>query len=110
MFYVAQIVQFIDGISYTKKISLESGISLELVRKALQHLLYFGFIKIVDVFQYSNFYAATPQIARLAENEDMQRFVNLPCCDCVTKTKGMPQVHHGAGYYTVANRRGAQQL
>lgn len=36
---ISRVVQYIDGISYTKKIALESGVSLELVRKALQHLM-----------------------------------------------------------------------
>lgn len=37
---IVRVVQFIDGISYTKRISMESGVGLELVRKALQHLVY----------------------------------------------------------------------
>lgn len=105
-------MQFIDGISYTKKISLESGVALELVRKALQHLLYYGFIKVVDVFQYSNIYAATPQIARLAEDEDMQRYMLLFyfCLSCTHSSQRVPQVHHSTGYHTVAYRGGAPSL
>jgi len=46
-----QVVPFIDGVSYVKKIAREAGIHIEIVKRALSHLLYYGCIAMIDIFQ-----------------------------------------------------------
>jgi len=77
-----QVIPFIDGVNYVARISRLAGISLPLIRQCLAHLLYIGSIKLIDIFQFGNVYAPTPQIRRLADNAPMQ----LACLSCVTAT------------------------
>ena len=48
--------------------------------------MYCGAVKLIDIFQYSNMYAATPRISELAENEDLRR----RCLQYVTKQGFVP--------------------
>jgi len=75
-----QIIPFIDGTNYVKKIALIADVNIEYVRKALEHLLYYKLITMVDIFQYCNMYTTTSGITRLAQNRQMQ----LSCIDCIT--------------------------
>ncbi|KAJ3107571.1 Nitrogen permease regulator 2 [Phlyctochytrium planicorne] len=48
---IRRVVPFINGVFYVKKIAEVADVELELVRIAIQHLLYFGCIKLVDIFK-----------------------------------------------------------
>lgn len=77
-----QVIPFIDGIRYVKKIARDSGIHIELVLECMKNLLYYECITMIDVFQYSNVYACTPRIQALYKNKAIQnecrRFIALP--------------------------------
>ncbi|KAM9972616.1 hypothetical protein ACTFIR_011983 [Dictyostelium discoideum] len=70
---VLQILPYIDGINYVARISKLTEIDINLVSSCVQHLVYYGIVKMVDIFQYSNIYNPTPKIRKLASNLDMQR-------------------------------------
>jgi hypothetical protein len=77
-----QVVPYIDGVRYVKKIASESGCHIELVRQVIKHLLYYECITMIDIFQYSNVYVCTPRIQVLYTNTAMQnecrRYVTIP--------------------------------
>ena len=68
-----QIIPFINGHNYTKRIATEADVDLQVVEECLQHLLYHGHIQMIDIFQYSNTYMVTPKISELASNLQLQR-------------------------------------
>lgn len=67
-----KILPFIDGSSYVKKIAFQADMDLDLVVKAIKHLLYYGFVGLVDIFQYSNRYMVTQEIMQLYTKESLQ--------------------------------------
>uniref|UniRef100_UPI00358EAD07 GATOR1 complex protein NPRL2 isoform X1 n=1 Tax=Myxine glutinosa TaxID=7769 RepID=UPI00358EAD07 len=67
-----QILPCIDGFRHLRKISDEADVELNLVRIAVQNLLYYGVVAIVPIFQYSNVYCATPRLQLLAEDAPLQ--------------------------------------
>jgi len=77
-----QIIPYIDGHKYVKCIAIDADVDLAVVIECLQHLLYCGYIQMIDIFQYSNTYMITPEITRLASNRTLQRqcveYVTLP--------------------------------
>ncbi|KYR01985.1 NPR2 family protein [Tieghemostelium lacteum] len=77
-----QILPYIDGINYVGRISKLMEIDINLVTSCIQHLVYYGIVKMVDIFQYSNIYNPTPLIRKLASNFDMQkecqRYITIP--------------------------------
>lgn len=79
---IQQVIPHIDGRSYVKQIAERANVHLPQALQAMKHLLYVGYIKLVDIFQYSNMYMVTPAIRELAENRDMQQecaqYVTLP--------------------------------
>eukprot|EP01114_Cavostelium_apophysatum_P021731 TRINITY_DN7662_c0_g1_i1.p2 TRINITY_DN7662_c0_g1~~TRINITY_DN7662_c0_g1_i1.p2 ORF type:complete len:400 (+),score=91.55 TRINITY_DN7662_c0_g1_i1:37-1236(+) len=68
-----QVIPYIDGVNYVKRISQFSGIDLEVVKRCIQHLLYYKYAVLKDIFQYSNIYATTPKIHNLVDDGDMQQ-------------------------------------
>ncbi|KAF4324483.1 hypothetical protein G195_001412 [Phytophthora kernoviae 00238/432] len=67
-----QIVPFIDGVRYVKRISLEADVEIAIVKKCVRQLLYYGCVTLIDIFLHSNIYANTPKIAVLANNPKLQ--------------------------------------
>eukprot|EP00697_Spironema_sp_BW2_P004456 gnl/Spiro4/16064_TR8634_c0_g1_i1.p1 gnl/Spiro4/16064_TR8634_c0_g1~~gnl/Spiro4/16064_TR8634_c0_g1_i1.p1 ORF type:complete len:405 (+),score=126.22 gnl/Spiro4/16064_TR8634_c0_g1_i1:72-1286(+) len=60
-----KIIPYIDGVRYVKRISDDADVDLSLTQKSIQHLIHYGLVTLVDAFQYSNRYTATPNIANL---------------------------------------------
>jgi nitrogen permease regulator 2-like protein len=81
-----QIVPFIDGVKYVKRISLDADVEIAIVKKCLRQLLYYGCITMIDIFLHSNIYATTPQIAQLANDAKLQ----AECALYVTKAGKTP--------------------
>ncbi|KAJ0396195.1 hypothetical protein P43SY_001902 [Pythium insidiosum] len=81
-----QIVPFIDGVKYVKRISIEADVEIAIVKKCLRQLLYYGCITMTDIFLHSNIYATTPQIARLADDLRLQS----ECALYIAKTGHTP--------------------
>lgn len=62
---VQKVVGYINGINHVKRIAELSNVKSEWARQSMEHLLYYGCIILIDIFQYSNVYAVKPEITRL---------------------------------------------
>ncbi|KAG1960352.1 GATOR complex protein NPRL2 [Pimephales promelas] len=67
-----QILPFVDGYRHIQKISAEADVELNLVRIAVQNLLYYEVVILVSIFQYSNVYCTTPKVQNLIDNKCLQ--------------------------------------
>jgi len=68
-----KVLPFINGINHVKRISQLANARLEITQCCIQHLIYFNYARLIDIFQYSNIYSVTPRIQILAQNEEMQK-------------------------------------
>ena len=77
-----RILPYIDGVNSVKQISLRADADHKLTRKAVQHLLYYGCLLLLDIFQYGAIYAPTAEIAQFVESPEAQaecaRYVAIP--------------------------------
>ncbi|XP_011531590.1 GATOR1 complex protein NPRL2 isoform X2 [Homo sapiens] len=76
-----QILPYIDGFRHIQKISAEADVELNLVRIAIQNLLYYGVVTLVSILQYSNVYCPTPKVQDLVDDKSLQE----ACLSYVTK-------------------------
>ena len=56
-----RLIPLIDGRKYIKKLAYHAGITTEIGIKAMKILYACGYIKIIDIFQYSNIYRLTKE-------------------------------------------------
>jgi nitrogen permease regulator 2-like protein len=70
----------ITGTQTVAQLAHNADVDLSLARKAIAHLLYYGCIVLLDVFQYGAVYAPTAQIGAFIEDEALQR----ECCRYVS--------------------------
>ncbi|KAL9086615.1 MAG: hypothetical protein Q9165_007058 [Trypethelium subeluteriae] len=79
---ISQIIPHINGTNSVHVISQLADTDFTLTRKAIQHLLYYHCILLLDIFQFSAIYAPTPEISLFLTDESMQeecrRYVTLP--------------------------------
>jgi nitrogen permease regulator 2-like protein len=68
---IRMILPHIDGKSFVRAIAESSDVDISLVRKALQHLLYYGCIVMIDTFQYSNIYSTQPRVQLLLRSREL---------------------------------------
>ena len=84
------VVPHIDGVAFVRAIAETSDVELDLVREAMAHLLAYGLIRMVDVFQYSNVYATDPRVQLLLRNAALREacvaYVTSP--DLLTSPNG----------------------
>lgn len=85
------IVPYIDGVNYVKKIATDADMDMDIVTKALQHLLYFQCISLIDIFQFGNMYATLPGIRRLHSSMALQRACAMAVAD--DPMRPLPQAH-----------------
>ncbi|XP_077459122.1 GATOR1 complex protein NPRL2 isoform X2 [Stigmatopora argus] len=76
-----QILPYIDGFRHVQKISAEADVELNIVRIAVQNLLYYDIVTLVSIFQYSNMYCTTPKVQSLIDDKLIQE----ECLNYVTK-------------------------
>lgn len=92
-----KIIPLINGINYVKKIAKEANIEIELVKKCLKQLIYYEYIQMIDVFQYSNVY----QI--ISKEKIVELFKNLRAqhefCEFIQLKQGV-NVAQVLGYYS----------
>jgi len=69
---LSRIIPYIDGVASVHSISQLADTDLGLTRKAIQHLLYYGCVLLLDIFQYGAVYAPTPEMGGFVEDEDCQ--------------------------------------
>ncbi|XP_068107670.1 GATOR1 complex protein NPRL2 [Hyperolius riggenbachi] len=67
-----QILPYIDGFRHIQKISAEADVELNLVRIAIQNLMYYGVVTLVSILQYSNVYCTTPRVQELIHDKTLQ--------------------------------------
>ncbi|XXQ29636.1 Nitrogen permease regulator 2 [Plasmodiophora brassicae] len=76
-----QILPYIDGVNFVKRIAQLSQVDVEIVTECLRQLLFYNLIALIDIFQFSNMYCATPRISELATLPDMQAAcINFVTC------------------------------
>ncbi len=56
-----------------KKISLLSGVHVDLVRTSIRDLVRRGFVRVIPIFQFRNSYTPTQEIARLRRDPELRR-------------------------------------
>ena len=78
-----QILPYIDGVRFVKRISLDADVEVAHVKHCVRQLLYYGCVALVDIFQYSNIYTTGPRVNLLASNPDFGR----QCVAYITKQK-----------------------
>lgn len=81
-----QIVPFIDGVRYVRRISLEADVEIAIVKKCVRQLLYYGCVTMIDIFLHSNIYATTPKISTIATDPKLQ----AECAVYITKSGKSP--------------------
>ena len=67
-----QILPYINGCNHIQKIASIADMDLNLVRIAVQTLVYYGVVSLIPVFLYSNMYSLNPEINKLAKDQHMQ--------------------------------------
>lgn len=65
-----KVIKQIDGISEVRRIARNADVALDLTKNALQHLLYYDNIIMIDIFLFGNIYAPTPNINDFVNNID----------------------------------------
>ncbi|XP_039292536.1 GATOR complex protein NPRL2 [Nilaparvata lugens] len=66
------VLPFIDGINHVAKIAVEADVEANLVKACLQNLEYYGVVRMIPIFQYSNVYVPTSKLHRLTINKRLQ--------------------------------------
>jgi hypothetical protein len=67
------LVPYIDGVQSVAEISRAAAVHIDFAKLAIQHLLYYGCVKMVDVFQFGNIYCTTPNFVDFVHNIDLQK-------------------------------------
>jgi hypothetical protein len=65
-----KVIPKIDGVKDVRRIAHDADVALEHVKSAIQHLLYYDTILMVDLFLFGNIYAPTPEIKDFVANKD----------------------------------------
>jgi hypothetical protein len=67
---VKKVLTQIDGIKDVRRIAHEADVALDLAKIALQHLLFYDTILMLDLFLFGNIYAPTQEINDFLEDKD----------------------------------------
>lgn len=85
---IEQILPFINGFSHVKKIAIESEVDIEIVKTCIQHLILYGFLKMISIFQYCNVYVTLPKLRELLTDTALQQ----ECLDYVALERASPSI------------------
>ncbi|KAI9817183.1 MAG: Nitrogen permease regulator 2 [Pycnora praestabilis] len=77
-----KIVPHINGINSIRRISELADADYNLTRKAVAHLIYYGCLLMLDIFQFSAMYSVTAEISLLIEDKSTQE----ECVRYITST------------------------
>ncbi|RFU34819.1 hypothetical protein B7463_g1565, partial [Scytalidium lignicola] len=64
------VIKHIDGIKDVRRIAHDADVAIDLTKIALQHLLYYDSILMMDLFLFGNIYAPTPEINDFIADKD----------------------------------------
>jgi nitrogen permease regulator 2 len=70
---IRRILPFIDGINFVKKLAILADMDIDIARDCIRQLASHKLVAIIDIFQFSNVYVATPDIRNLFSDRKMQR-------------------------------------
>ncbi|CAF4327882.1 unnamed protein product [Rotaria socialis] len=68
-----RVIASIDGLRHVNKIAQDTDTELDLVKAAMQNLIYHNVIKLVPIFSYKNRYIVTPKLQELYTNTPLQK-------------------------------------
>lgn len=77
-----QIIPYIDGYRHISRIATEADVEVSLVKACIQNMIYYGIVKLIPIFQYSNSYLPTQRLVELHENEPLRQ----ECLEFVRKS------------------------
>lgn len=83
-----QIIPYIDGYRHISRIATEADVEVSLVKACIQNMIYYGIVKLIPIFQYSNSYLPTQRLVELYENEKLRQ----DCIEYVAKTTNSPDM------------------
>ncbi|KAF2401798.1 nitrogen permease regulator 2 [Trichodelitschia bisporula] len=69
---LSRIIPFIDGVNGVAQIAELADTDPKLTRKAIEHLLYYNCILLLDIFQFGAIYAPTAEIGYFVDDVDAQ--------------------------------------
>ncbi|ORY14212.1 nitrogen permease regulator 2-domain-containing protein [Clohesyomyces aquaticus] len=79
---LTRVIPFINGIHSVSHIAQLADTDLSLTRKAIQHLVYYGCIVLLDIFSFGAVYAPTAEIGGFVTDagvaEECARYVRVP--------------------------------
>lgn len=82
-----RLIPFLNGTSHVKRIAHMADTDVLLVKECVQHLLYYSFAMLIDIFQFSNIYVLRPQVAPMLSDPHVESecasYVMLPGCDAL---------------------------
>lgn len=67
-----QIIPYIDGYRHISRIAIEADVEVSLVKACVQNMIYYGIVKLIPIFQYSNSYLPTQRLVELHESESLR--------------------------------------
>lgn len=77
---LSKIIPHINGVLSVAQIATLADTDLSLTRKAIQHLLYYGCVLLLDIFQFGAIYAPTAEIGSFVEDaEQLSEAVRYVC-------------------------------
>ena len=82
-----RLIPFLNGTSHVRRIAHMADTDVLLVKECVQHLLYYSFAMLIDIFQFSNIYVLRPQVAPMLSDPHIESecasYVMLPGCDAL---------------------------
>ncbi|KAH8728535.1 nitrogen permease regulator 2 [Phaeosphaeriaceae sp. PMI808] len=77
-----RILPFVNGINSISRIAQLADTDLSLTRRAVQHLVYYGCLVLLDIFSFGAIYAPTAEISGFIIDDDVKdecmRYVRMP--------------------------------
>jgi hypothetical protein len=70
---IQQILPYINGFNHVVKIACLSEVDITLVKECVQHLVAYGFLKLISIFQYCNVYVTKPEVRLLLTDQQLSR-------------------------------------
>lgn len=67
-----QILPYIDGFRHIAKIAIEANVEISLVKACIRNMVYYGVIRLIPIFMYSNVYTPTQKLHQLAIDPELQ--------------------------------------
>eukprot|EP00698_Gefionella_okellyi_P018348 TRINITY_DN5490_c0_g1_i1.p1 TRINITY_DN5490_c0_g1~~TRINITY_DN5490_c0_g1_i1.p1 ORF type:complete len:380 (-),score=90.67 TRINITY_DN5490_c0_g1_i1:867-2006(-) len=95
-----RVLPHIDGVNNVSQIAQRAEVDSTIVQAALRHLQYYNAVMMVDVFQFSNVYAVTPQFRVLCHSRTL-----LEECAAFCQRPGRDRTTTGAVLRTLAAMR-----